>query len=183
LFFCLVAFVAAAPTLQAQKPEKSYIRRDHPEGTMYFIEPQAFKAEVRAAGGQVSSSKGVADFTLDYRDSSASVPSFFTVAFTLPSADALRQVDSTVLFAAGARLGATVVTERYFVEPKGKKWRNRYGARFDPGQGLRWLMGSPELELHLHSPGMVAVMRFGSSEQVIMRALGQVMAIETDLDK
>ncbi|MBI1192544.1 MAG: hypothetical protein GC205_05150 [Bacteroidetes bacterium] len=171
------------PTLHAQKPEKSYIRRDHPEGTMYFIEPQAFKAEVRMADGQESSSKGVADFTLDYRDSTASVPSFFTVAFTLPSANALRQVDSAVLVAAGARLGATAVSERYFVEPKGKKWRNRYGARFEPGQGLRWLMGNPELELHLYSPGLVAVMRFGSSEQAIMRALGQVMAIETDLDQ
>jgi len=182
LFFCWFV-LAGAPALQAQKPEKSYIRRDHPEGTMYFIEPQAFKAEVMLAGGQMNRSKGVADFTLDYRDSTASMPSFFTLAFTLPSAEALRQVDSAVLVAAGARLGATVLTERYFVEPKGKQWRNRYGLRFEPAPGLRWLMGAPDLELQVYSAGLVAYVRFGSSEQATMRALGQVMAIETDLDK
>jgi len=179
--FALLLLLGA--NAHAQKPEKSYIRRDHPEGTMYFIEPQPFKAEIRLPDGQESTAKGAADFTLDYRDSTANTASVFTVAFTLPSDEAMRQVDSAVLVAGGVRLGASVDSERYFVEPKGKKWRNRYGLRFDPGHGLRWLMSSPELELHLYSPGLVAVMRFGASEQTIMRALGQVMAIETDLDQ
>ncbi len=169
--FGLFALCFASDAL-AQRPEKFLVRRDHPEGIMFFIEPQSCRTDEGV--------QAVSDFTLDHRDSAAGV---FTIAFTLPSREPLRSVDSARLYNNANPAAFTGLWERYYVEPKGKKWTNRYAIRFTPEEGLGWLTGEGAPTFVVYSGGRVTGFRFGVKETEILRTLGLMMAIETEPDR
>ncbi len=171
LLFWLLALAASPGDIQAQKPEKQFIRHGHSEGTMFFIRPQMFKT----TEGQ----KGEADFTFDQRDTSASR---FTMAFTLPMATALRNLDSVQFVLGGKRLLSSADTERYFVEPKGKKtWINRYAVRTEPEAGISWLSGPGERSWVLFSGQQRIECRIGRKEGELLAILAQLLAVEAGL--
>jgi hypothetical protein len=138
---------------------------------MFFIRPQQFKT----AEGQ----KGSVDFTLDRRDSAASR---FTLAFTLQLQSALRSLDSVQFWLDGKRLHSSADTERYFVEPKGKKtWINRYAVRMEPEPGIAWLIGPGERRWVLFEQGAPIECIMGRKEAELLGILGQLLAIESGL--
>ncbi len=138
---------------------------------MFFIRPQTFKTPEGA--------KGEVDFTLDQRDTTASR---FTMAFTLPMATALRNLDSVQFVLDGKRLLSSADTERYFVEPKGKKtWINRYAVRTQPEAGIAWLSGPGERYWVLFSEQQRIECRIGRKEGELLSILAQLLAIESGL--
>ncbi len=172
-FFFALILLGSALELCAQKPEKMFIRRSHEEGTMYFIRPQKMGISPKA--------KGEADFTLDRRDTVAK--SHFTITWTMLSREPLRNLDSAVLLISDQRVARSAQWERYYVDPKGKNWTNRYALRFEPSEGLRWMLAEEPIGWVIYSGGKAWRFSPGSKEQFIIRTLAQVMAIETDLDE
>lgn len=139
---------------------------------MFFIRPQDCTTSDKG--------KAVADFTLDQRDSATGT---FAIAFTLITQDPIRNVDSSHLYLGSQRMASSLVSERYFVEPKGKKWTNRYAIRFTPYEGIHWLIDQGTPTFTVFYGGRELNFSMGSGEQFILRTLGQVMAIETGLDQ
>ena len=138
---------------------------------MFFIRPQQFKT----AEGH----KGSVDFTLDRRDSAQSR---FTMAFTLPLPASLRNLDSVQFLLDGKRLQSSADTERYFVEPKGKKtWINRYAVRMEPEPGINWLSGPGQRSWVLYEQGRAISCILGRKEAELLGILGQLLAIESGL--
>lgn len=167
--YCFLVLLVVAQPLYAQKPARELIRNKHEQGEMFFIKPRTYTGDIRQKEG--------IDFTLDHRDTSVSV---FSAVFFFKSKEPIRTIDSSWLMHGDRRIAHSVLSERYFVEPKGKKWVNRHAVRFGESEALEWLLSSGDAALRIFWEDQSATIRFSDSEWALIHTIGQVMAIETD---